>query len=154
MAIQGLKGMGNLLGFGLSLLSVLSSQRTSRMLLSFCSGELPSLPPPGRMLSKSMLKAVGRLETAHVTPLSLSPSEWNLWTLFLFCRCPRESKTVNVSLFPWVVCLSMRTSWYQLLQIAESRPFYVLQGSPPAPRVLRSSSLLGGGRFGRAGWNI
>lgn len=49
--------------------SVLS---TSRRLLSFFSGDLPSLPPPGRMLSKSMLKAAGRLETAHVTPLSLT----------------------------------------------------------------------------------
>lgn len=71
MAIQGLKGMGNLLGFGLPLLLVLSSERI-RMLLSLCSGELPSLPPPGRMLSKSMLKAGGRLETAHVTRPSLT----------------------------------------------------------------------------------
>lgn len=61
--------MGNLLGFGLPLLSVLSM---SRRLLSFSGDDLPSLPPPGKMLSKSMLKAVGRQETAHVSPLSLT----------------------------------------------------------------------------------
>lgn len=71
MAIQGLKGMGNLLGFGLPLLLVLSSEQIKDA-ASLCSGERPSLPPPGRMLSKSKLKAVGRLETAHVTPPSLT----------------------------------------------------------------------------------
>lgn len=154
MAIQGLKGMGNLLGFGLPLLLVLSSEhiKDAAFLKLWWAALTPTSGQDAFKVKVKGSRAPG--DCSRYTPLSHGLNET--------CELCFSSAAAPGNLRLWMcryslgyceawACASADTNCCRSQSLALST---FSRDPHPHPRSWDPPPLLGGGRLGRAGWNI